>query len=437
MRNRSLSEWLMHLEQLHPSEIDLGLARVQKAAERLNISPIARKVITVAGTNGKGSTIALINQILTAAGYRVGCYTSPHIQSYNERVLIDGKLVSDEDLCTAFEQIDIARGDISLTYFEFGTLAALILFSQANLDVAILEVGLGGRLDAVNIVDPDISVLTTVSMDHQAWLGNTREKIGYEKAGIFRHNVPAVFGHVNVPRSVAAHADDISAPLICMGKDFGYEIIAKKVGQNSLSCWGLKQLQGNTNGIERVDKYKYDELVIPSLPVMNAATAIQAVHLSGLTINKSAINKGLQVCLAGRYQEISRGYRIILDVAHNPEAATYLHNKLSKELVKGKVHALLGVLADKESGKIIKELAPVIDSWAVAKLETSRSQNVETIQQQVLFETGKQADGYDSVAEAFSGIDSRLANDDLLVVFGSFYTVNAALDWLDTQTQEL
>ena len=430
MSKLSLSDWLARLEALHPKEIDLGLQRIKIVAGRLDISHIASKVITVAGTNGKGSTVQLLSKILSASNYRVGCYTSPHLLYYNERITISELPATDDDLCRAFELIENARESISLTYFEFGTLAAFILFAEAELDVAILEVGLGGRLDAVNIIDPDVAILTTVALDHQDWLGSTREEIGLEKAGIFRPNTPAICGDPNIPKSVIEYADKISADLLCINRDFGYEVTQKQNEEKVSNFWGQK----NNSSLQNTQNtYGYKNSPIPLLPIMNFATAVQALNKLDLSISEQAIVLATAQGLPGRYQRINRGYTLILDVAHNPQAADYLYLKLSGEIVTGKIHALVGMLADKDSDKILSTFAPIIDSWAVAGLNTSRAMATDALEQKLLSCTEKPIQMFKTVETALSFLDKELDNADILVVFGSFYTVTAALEWLQIE----
>lgn len=287
----SLSEWLTWMEQCHPAEIELGLERVSRVAESLQLDLSASTVVTIAGTNGKGSTLTFLNRIYREAGYRVGAYTSPHFIDYNERVQINGVNASDQQLCDAFQKIDQARGDIPLTYFEFGTLAALVIFSAEKPDLVLLEVGLGGRLDAVNIIDPDIAVVTTVAIDHVDWLGDDRNKIGYEKAGIFRAGRPAVCGDLDPPPSVAEYAAQIGAQLYQSGTHFS--ITADENGWNWFA-------QGEPEPV-------ISQLPLPALPLQNAATALQAVQLIPLPVTPQQIRDGIaRAQMTGRMQRLEK-----------------------------------------------------------------------------------------------------------------------------------
>ncbi|HSP00336.1 MAG TPA: bifunctional tetrahydrofolate synthase/dihydrofolate synthase, partial [Thioalkalivibrio sp.] len=312
MRFDTLEQWLAWQETLHPKAIDLGLERVARVAGRLGLLEPSHAVITVAGTNGKGSTVALLDAIYRAAGYRVCTYTSPHLLRYNERIRIHGALASDEALCRAFDAVDTARGEESLSYFEFGTLAALWLFWEAAPDVAILEVGLGGRLDAVNIIDSDVAVITSIGIDHEAWLGSDREVIGAEKAGVFRAARPAVCGDPRPPASIQRRALDLGAKLYMAGRDFSWQAAA--LGQG----W---QWQG-PGAVVLAD------LPLPALfgPIQlnNAASALTAVTLlqARLAVSREALARGLQqVRLPGRFQQLRDKPLVILDVAHNPQGA--------------------------------------------------------------------------------------------------------------------
>ena len=306
----NLAEWLQRVESLHPDEIDLGLARIAQVSRQMGLSDIAGKVVTVAGTNGKGSTVCMLSSILVAAGYQVGSFTSPHLIHYNERVRLNGTPVSDEALCQAFARVDEARQDIELTYFEYGALAAFDLFARSDLDVVVLEVGLGGRLDAVNLIDPDVAVLTTIALDHQDWLGETREEIGIEKAGIFRAGAPAVCGETDLPLTVINHAQALSANLMRRGEvyDFHKHADAQIEG---MQVWDWQGSRGD-------QPVSLQNLPLPSLPLVNAATTLQALHQLDLDIPEQAIREGLlNANLPGRYQRLDQPVPMLLDVAHN------------------------------------------------------------------------------------------------------------------------
>lgn len=422
MRNMNLADWLQRLELLHPKEIDLGLARIAKVAQQLPVTQIAHRTITVAGTNGKGTTVQLLANMLASAGLKVGCYTSPHLLRYNERIRVNGQPVDDQALCDAFIRIDKARGKTPLTYFEFGTLAAFDLFAREKLDVALLEVGLGGRLDATNIIDSDIAVITSIALDHQEWLGATREAIGYEKAGIMRVGAPAVCGDAQPPLSLIHHAESLAVNLDCSGQQFGYKLVSDNQGKPiTWHWWGHR----NMKSLELLD------LPIPEIPIENASTAIQTIMRLGLPIEDSHIRDALQnTSLAGRYQRVDKPVPIILDVAHNPQATAYLAKRLDLEPVTGQVYALVGILADKDYQTMIQTMLPFINVWAACSLPTERA--LDSVQlATVIKNTGANAQSYHSVSTALDHLCGILQPNDLLVVFGSFYTVSEALTYLE------
>ncbi|MGF1784860.1 bifunctional tetrahydrofolate synthase/dihydrofolate synthase [Photobacterium swingsii] len=400
----SLTSWLTYLEQLHTSAIDLGLDRVQAVAERGNLIKPAPKVITVAGTNGKGSTCAILEAILLDAGYKVGVYSSPHLVRYNERVRINGDELADEKHSQAFAAIEEYRGDVSLSLFEFGTLAALELFKANQVDVAILEVGLGGRLDATNIVDHDVSVITSLAVDHVDWLGDDIEVIGFEKAGIFRSDKPAICGQPTPPASVAAHADDISAKLYQVGYQFDYQVTADK--------WQWKS-----------GCFELTDLPIPSLPLPNAATALMALGTAELDISDCNIVNGLKAAsLPGRMQRIGTSPLVIMDVAHNPHSAQYFAQQLEKIKVsegKQRVHAVVAMLHDKDIAATIAEMKTVVDAWYPASLEGPRAAKAD----EIIANLGGGVEGFVSPEVAYDQALAQAAEQDVVIVFGSFYTV--------------
>jgi dihydrofolate synthase / folylpolyglutamate synthase len=416
----SLDEWLCWIEQQHPKEIDMGLERVAAVAETLGIQ-FEVPVFTVAGTNGKGSCVALLTSILTAAGLRCGSYTSPHLLRYNERVCLDGKLVSDAALCRAFTAIEKARGDIPLTYFEYGTLAALLIFQQADLDVVILEVGLGGRLDAVNIVDPDVAIISSVDIDHQQWLGNTREQIGREKAGIFRSHRPGIMGDPASLMSVTDSADQCGAVLLQRDRDFGYEA--------SGEYW---HWWGNSREGERLE---YRDLITPTLMLDNAASVLQALMSSPLTIDLSAIQRGLEaVTLAGRGESYDYCQRTLrLNVAHNPAALTAMLATLPKRSGQQKRWAIFSVLADKAVEEMIAMCMADLDHWQVLQLHsTPRAMDAEAIC--VAIEgLGGHCSTFDSAEQCLADAVAKTNSGDEILVFGSFFTVAEILGVLETK----
>lgn len=349
--SEGLQHWLARLQAQHPQAIELGLERVREVAQRMALGKPAAKVISVAGTNGKGSTVAFIEAIARAEGLRVGAYTSPHLLRYNERVRIDGREVDDAELVTAFEAVEAARAEVSLTYFEAGTLAALWLFARAGLDLAVLEVGLGGRLDAVNLVDADCAVITTVDLDHQDWLGSDTEAIGFEKAGIARQGKPLVLGDDDPPASVLRHAYAIGAPSWRIANDF----FAEKLDEGQ---WRYREI-----GCEML-------LPLPALaaPVQlrNAACAIAALRALGLDLNNSVVAAALQAThLPARLQTFElRGVRLWLDVGHNPQAARALAEALAA--APEKTLAVYAPLADKDAAAVVAALQAQIDGWVLA-----------------------------------------------------------------------
>ncbi len=357
MRFQNLSDWLDWQTQLHPSSIELGLDRVAAVWRHLYPHPFPTTVVTVAGTNGKGSCVAMLEAILCAAGYRVGCYTSPHLLRYNERIRVDGEEASDAAICQAFGRIDQARGETSLTYFEFGTLAALDIFTRSELDIVVLEVGLGGRLDATNIINPDVALITSVALDHTDWLGDDLEQIALEKAGILRANRPAVSGCVNSPLSLLQYAAKLNTPLAVAGDDFGFEI----TGPGEWFWHNAEQ--------------HFENLPFPALAgscqLQNAAAALQVISLLSdrMDVNHEAISQGLQnIELAGRFQVIPGPVELILDVAHNPAAAQGLADSLQNSPCQGRTLVLFAMLADKDVAAVVKILAPHVDGWFLATL---------------------------------------------------------------------
>lgn len=409
-----LDGWLARLEQLHPQAIDLGLDRVRRVAQALDLKPTF-PIIIVGGTNGKGSTCAYIEVMLGAAGYKTGLYTSPHLLRYNERVRIAGQDATDRDLIAAFERIDIARGEISLTYYEFGTLGAMLQFIDAAVDVAILEVGLGGRLDAVNIFDADAAIVTSVDLDHQAYLGDTRDKIGFEKAGIYRPRRPALCADPDPPASLTTHIASLQAEGRMLGKDFNFEVES--------SGWTY-----------RGRDWVLQNLPMPHMPgahqVRNAAGAIatlEALH-GTLPVNAAAMAQGLvQARVAGRFQRIGNAPEIVLDVAHNPEAARALAATLRVQPVAGRNLAVLGILADKDVAAVLGALTPCFDSWFVCTPDSPRALAAESLASQLKQHTEAPVTLYHSPQDALQNALKHAAVDDRIVVFGSFYTVAAVL----------
>jgi len=405
---RSLGEWLRYIERQHPKSIALGLERVSEVFSRLK-ADIGCPVITVGGTNGKGSTCAMLESILRAAGYRTGLYSSPHLLRYNERVRVAGVEATDEALAESFSAVEQARGELALTYFEFGTLGALQHFSREKIEVAVLEVGLGGRLDAVNIVDPDCAVLTSVGIDHVDYLGATREDIGREKAGIFRAGRPAVIAEPDPPRSVLQAAGE----KLFLGKDFGYQAQA---GQ--WTYWGPGGRRGG--------------LAYPALrgkvQLRNAAAAICALHAAALPVAMQDVRRGLaEVEIAGRFQVLPGRPQVILDVAHNAQAAGVLAQNLADSGFASETVAVCGMLRDKDIGAVLRSLAPRVTRWHLASLPAPRGAHAADIARHL--PVGSHL--FDSPAQAFAAAKAVAGENDKIVVFGSFLTVAEVMAWLN------
>jgi dihydrofolate synthase/folylpolyglutamate synthase len=416
MRFQTLAEWLNWQESLHPTAIELGLERPGAVLHAMELDHPDYTVITVAGTNGKGSSVAMLEAILRCAGYRVGCYTSPHLLRYNERIRIDGDKVSDERLCQAFERVDQARGEISLTYFEFGTLAALDIFASSRLDAVVLEVGMGGRLDAVNLIDPDCALVTAIDIDHSDWLGSDRETIAREKAGIFRTGKPAVCSDTEPPLSLIEYASQLNSPLHRIGHEYGY-----RSQSGAWTWWGGRRQR--------------DALPLPALrgqyQLQNAAGILMVLELlqERLPVNQQQIREGLQdVALPGRFQVIPGEVTTILDVAHNPQAAQALAENLVTMTSPGRTHAVVAMLADKDIGRVIAELKRVVDCWYVAGLDVPRGAQVEQIEKALQSEGVEQVEGFRSVQQAMQAAQKATLVGERIVVFGSFYTVAIAHD---------
>lgn len=418
---RSLPDWLAYIERIHPRSIDMGLERVREVAQRLGLQRPARYVITVAGTNGKGSTVAFIETIARATGLRVGAYTSPHLLAYNERVRIEGVDADDARLIEAFEAIEEARADTQLTYFEYGTLAALWLFARAGLHLAVLEVGLGGRLDATNIVEPDVAVITTVDLDHQEYLGGDRESIGFEKAGIARAWKPLVIGDDDPPSSVLRHAYAIGAPAIRAGCDFFFDRLTDEEGQ--ATGWRWREV-----GFEI-------ELPLPALvapaQLRNAAVAIAALRALDCDIPDSAIARGVaETFVPGRLQRFVRdGVEVIVDVGHNPQAARELAAWLERTPVPGRTHAVFAALTDKDVAGVVGALAAHIDAWHLAGLleAGARGSDVETFAQLLAGTAAANGALHAGVERALAAARASAGAGDRILVFGSFHTAAAAL----------
>lgn len=415
---KTLADWLDQIQRQHPTAIDMGLARVREVAARMGLKRPARRVITVGGTNGKGSTVAFVEAIARAHGWKVGAYTSPHLLRYNERVRIDGADADDAALVAGFEAVEAARGDASLTYFEHGTLCALWLFAHSKLDLAVLEVGLGGRLDAVNIVDPDASIITTVDLDHQDWLGDDIEAIGFEKAGIARPFKPLVLGDDDPPASVLRHAYAIGAQSWRIASDFFVERI-------DADTWRWREV-----GFAMT-------LPMPALaaPVQlrNAACATAALRALGSRIDKRTYAEGIaNARIAGRLQRLERdGVEVVVDVGHNPQAARALAAWLRAQPQR-RTLAVYAALADKDVAGVVQALAGVVDGWHLAGLDDAgpRGQAVDDFAQRLAGTDAADGARHAGVEAALQAAMAHAGPGGRVLVFGSFHTAAAALGHL-------
>jgi len=424
LRFRRLSDWLAWQETLHPNAIDLGLDRLQRTLERLEWQRPACPVVTVAGTNGKGSCVALTARILGEAGYRIGTFTSPHLLRYNERIHIDGVEVSDETLMAAFERIDAARGADTLTFFEFNAAAALLVFAEAQPDAIVLEVGMGGRLDAVNVVDADVALVSSIDLDHCDWLGHDRETIGREKAGIFRAGRPAIFGARDMPASIRETADRIGANLQQLGRDFDWVRSGER--------WSWRGRSGEQRDLPAPalhGEIQYD----------NAAAVLAALGAlePRVRVPRSAIERGLQtVTLPGRFQVVQQGgprpIEWILDVAHNPAAARTLAAQLAARKGKGSTIAVCGVLSDKDVEGIASELRTSFDRWIIVGLQGARALPPDELAGRVRNVGANIEAVATDVVAGCQAAEALAQPGDRIVVFGSFLTVGPALGWLYT-----
>ena len=418
---RTLDDWLAWMETLHPREIELGLERVRVVAERMGLVSPPFTVVTVGGTNGKGSTVAMLERILYAAGYRVGAYSSPHLNDYNERVRVGARDASDDELIAAFVAVDAARADTPLTYFEFGTLAAAELFRRHGVEIAVLEVGLGGRLDAVNLWDAEVAIVASIGTDHKDWLGPDREAIGREKAGIYRAGRCAICGDRDPPRSLLEYAGAIQARLLRLGRDFDVA-------------------PGDSGWTWRMGSRLHAGLPHPSMrgdfQLDNAACVLMALDCLAMRfpVSTGAIREGLtQAVLRGRFQTLPGRPLRVLDVAHNVEAAQVLARTLRAQTVAGRTLAVCAMLRDKPIVDVVAQLAPLVSAWHVAGLEGARAASAADMQA-ALAAVGVQqpVHAYPDVAAAYRAALAEAGEDDRVVVFGSFHTVGAILRALET-----
>lgn len=415
----NLDAWLARLEAMHPKTIDLGLARVQQVAAAMDLR-FDCPVITVGGTNGKGSTCAMLEAIALQAGYKVGLSTSPHLLRFNERARMNGENASDQQLMAAFAQVEAARGDVSLSYFEFTTLAILRLFQEAQLDLVILEVGLGGRLDAMNIIDADVAIVTSIDLDHTEYLGDTREKIGFEKAGIFRPGRAAICADPQPPQSLIAHAAEIGADLWLFGRDFNYQ------GDKLQWSYGGRAQRRNALGYPALRGANQ---------LLNASAALAAWEAlrDRLPVSAQDVRNGLALVeLPGRFQVLPGRPTIVLDVAHNPHAAATLAHNLDNMGFHRYTYAVFGCMQDKDLAGVVERLGTRIDHWYLTDLPTARAATSAQLEQ-VLAQAGmtpgiepeqeRSVKSFASPQDAFHAALNLAGEDDRIVVFGSFYTV--------------
>ncbi len=411
----TLAQWLARIEGLHPSAIDLGLERVARVRDRMGLAPTF-PIITVAGTNGKGSTCAMLEAVLAAAGYTVGCYTSPHLLRYNERVRVNRCEAQDPALCRAFAAVEQARGDVPLTYFEFGTLAALWHFIQAGVQAAVLEVGLGGRLDAVNAFDADCAVITSIDLDHVDYLGATREAIGREKAGIFRCARPAICAEPEVPATVESYAQEVGARLYRIGRDFGPEAEAAQ--------WRYRGPRGSRYGLP------YPALR-GAFQLNNGAACLAALDelRERLPVTAADVRRGLLDALpAGRFQVLPGTPSVVLDVAHNPHAAAALASNLAAMPCSGDTIAVFAMLADKDVAGVVQATKRHIGRWLLADIREPRGAKAGELLQTLRAQgAGEGAELFPSVDDAYRRACILAKENDRIIVFGSFYTVAAVL----------
>ena len=413
---RLLADWLARLETLHPNAIALGLERVRQVKDALGLVPDF-PIITVAGTNGKGSTCAYLEAMLAAAGYRVGLYTSPHLLRYNERVRVARQTAEDAEIVASFEAVERARRDIPLTYFEFGTLAAMWHFLRAGVDVGVLEVGLGGRLDAVNVFDADAAVVTTVDLDHMEYLGPDRESIGFEKAGVYRAGRPAICADPAPPRRLLKHAASIGVDLRLAGRD--YDIAA------SADAWRWQGREGVLEGLPH-------PALAGSYQLDNAAAAIAALLAlrKQLPVPRGAIEQGLRDArIGGRFQRVAQVPAIYLDVAHNPQAARALAANLAAVRCAGRTLAVAGMLADKDHAGVFGALAPAVSRWFLADLGGARGAGAPALLEALRrVAAAAPAELHARPAAALAAALKAAGHDDRIIVFGSFHTVAAVLE---------
>jgi len=417
----SIDEWLNLLENRHQQEIPRGLERVRTVADRLSLCKQDCVVITVAGTNGKGSTVASLEAIYLAAGFRVGCYTSPHLLAFNERICIDHRPISDESLCEAFQLLEAVRGDTPLTYFETTTLAALHYFKKCSLDVVILEVGIGGRLDATNIVDADLAIITTVDLDHQDRLGDTIDAIGLEKAGILRPNQLFIYADHHVPSSIINRANALNTRMTCLGVDYSFEVVADEL---------------------RIS-YRTGETLHLPCPGINLNAAVAAVVASELLLDRLCVNDAQYalamraVALSGRQHVVRGVVTTVFDVAHNPQAVLLLAKFISEYQHRGKVHAVFSGLKDKDLCGLIRPMQSCVDFWYLATLSGIRAASEPMLLAAFHAESGCVAPCFSNPVMAYRAAMQQANPGDLIVIYGSFLMVGAVMAAEQIEHEEL
>ena len=407
----NLGCWLNYLEKIHPSQIELGLERVESVKNKAKINP-SFPIITVAGTNGKGSICRYLESILCQANLKVACYTSPHIHRFNERICINKEEVTDKDIVKSIHFIESVRGDTSITFFEITTLAAMHLFVKNKVDVCIMEVGLGGRLDAVNIFDPVVSIISSISFDHQDYLGNSLEEIGFEKAGILRPNTPGIINFKNIPKSILNHAKKIGTMVSCLGEDYGLDIDNKvSTYKSNMVEIDLNELLANTSQVK----------------VQNMAGTIRCVEMlrNFFPISDADITKGIQrTILSARAEILSRNPCLIIDVAHNFAAAENLLKILKENRNKGILKAVFSILQDKEYEKII-ELFDGVDQWHIAELKNTRALKIDQLESSIKrIHPNSIIKTYQNIEQAYQSALENCKENDNIIVFGSFYTID-------------
>lgn len=426
MSKRTLAEWLQGIESLHPREIDLGLERVQTVLERLGLATPPFFVITVGGTNGKGSVVEMVQNALGHHGLKVAAYTSPHLLRFNERMRVDSEPLDDEQILAGINLVEQARGDVPLTYFEFTTLAALVAFRECGVQVAVMEIGLGGRLDAVNALDSQVAAVTSIDLDHVEWLGNNRESIGFEKAGIFRRGCPAVVGDPNPPESIRAQANKVQAQLSCIGEDFGIRFLG-----DELEFWNR---DGQRFTVPRTG-------LTGDLGGQNTAVALQVLQSLPAELKpspESLYESFGKARLFGRYHrhvDHDRSLTWVLDVAHNVAAIGNLVPKLRKEAGVSRWHVVLGMLKDKDARESVALLAPVIDCWFLAPLPGSRGQSGEELAAKIRDKVAGEVKPCDNVEQALAQARDQAGEGEGILVLGSFQIVGPAMEFLRLYSQ--